>query len=159
MQSDIVLCSTHCPIFPDAVELKVLCVLSIVTNWICYYAYKSFYDNKPIKGWCIQYMHVPSLTTGSVNPSQKAHVCMHYHDSQMSLGRFKGSRQHLRSIGSLHPSEIGNAIGCVPEMVAFVINPLSGLFITQVFLQFMLSCPISSEGKWTKSIKFSQDNN
>lgn len=44
----------------------------------------------------------------------------------------------LRCINFLHAPEVAHALRSVSQVLAFIVNPVSCLFITQVLLQLML---------------------
>lgn len=56
----------------------------------------------------------------------------------------KGCASDLRRIDPLHSAEVADAFRCVSQMVAFIIDPVSCLFITQVLLQLVLGSSVSS---------------
>lgn len=49
---------------------------------------------------------------------------------------------NLRGIHPLHPTEVAGTVRRVPQMVAFIINPVRCLFVTQVLLQLVLGSSV-----------------
>lgn len=50
----------------------------------------------------------------------------------------------LRRIDPLHSAKVADAFWCVPQVVAFIVDPVSCLFITQVLLQLVLGSSVGS---------------
>lgn len=52
---------------------------------------------------------------------------------------------YLRGIHPLHSTEVADAVRRVSQMVAFIVDPVSRLLVTQVLLQLMLGSSVGSK--------------